>query len=711
MMQNTAILNPVELKYDVNFKSRPLGKGMFGDVFQATKKETGETVAIKKIAKRFTNDDSFQREMDNLLFLEQTGGHPSICALREHFDPPGDDHFYLVLDLVEGGELFDHLCEFGAYSEADAARVIRQTASALAFLHGVGMVHSDLKPENLMLSSKDGGDATVKLVDFGCAHLHSDAEDESGSGKDKDHSHSEHRGTGLTPAYCPPEVLSFKKWNPRSHAKINPSYDLWSLGIVMYVMLTGTHPFDLENNASNSEMEKNILSGAPLPIRNSEYTSHLSEDALSLLEKLMSRDPSQRPSAEELLEHPWVKGDTASSSLISGSDKRLWAFQRHATQIGTTVFKGLLRNSDRHGGSQQAKRTNILEMAFRDLDPKNRGYVSTKELGNVTSFLAADAKLSLNELQHLLKDTMAPQHFSKGAVIYDESSKGDSMYILQSGTVEVTSKADGFKTTRQSGEFFGEEVLLGPSGEYSHTAKCLTPVQVLEISREYYEKCIRSDEEVGATMAEIDRTRQRERAKVIFGLQDSLKTQKVEPGDIIFREGSDGDLLYILDKGEVDITVGGRKVRSLRTGEMTGEHAAFYANKAYNVTAQCVSGDGCTMQLLDGKKIREMCKNNSDLNNSFRDIILRRDFKKALVRATGRNFPENQRTLREAFDILDINKSGKLEFDAIKEAVLQWDKSYTESDIKDMLKSLDTKSQGHLTWDEFRRIFSMFNEM
>jgi calcium/calmodulin-dependent protein kinase I len=98
---------------------------------------------------KFTDSTTFQREMDNLLYLEKTGGgHHNICLMREHFDDPSDpDHFYLILDLIEGGELFEHLSQYGAYSEKDAARVIRQTASALAFLHGIGLVHSDLKPE------------------------------------------------------------------------------------------------------------------------------------------------------------------------------------------------------------------------------------------------------------------------------------------------------------------------------------------------------------------------------------------------------------------------------------------------------------------------------------------------------------------------------------------------------------------------------------
>jgi serine/threonine protein kinase len=84
-----------------------------------------------------------------------------------------EDHsyYYLILDLVSGGEMFQHLIEYGAYSEADAARLMREVASALAFMHGIGIVHADLKPENLLLCSKMVSNGTIKIIDFGCASV------------------------------------------------------------------------------------------------------------------------------------------------------------------------------------------------------------------------------------------------------------------------------------------------------------------------------------------------------------------------------------------------------------------------------------------------------------------------------------------------------------------------------------------------------------
>jgi serine/threonine protein kinase len=126
--------------------------------------------------------------------------------------------------------MFDHLCTHGAYSEADAARLIREVASALAFLHGLQTVHGDLKPENLLLSSEKAGSAVVKLVDFGSAQV----------SVDEDSDETSTRPTASTPAYSPPEFLENKEVG-----NIDPSFDMWALGVILYIMLTGVHPFDL----------------------------------------------------------------------------------------------------------------------------------------------------------------------------------------------------------------------------------------------------------------------------------------------------------------------------------------------------------------------------------------------------------------------------------------------------------------------------------
>jgi Protein kinase domain len=224
-MEQTAAKASLKDLYDVKW-SDPLGEGAFGSVHTAIDRRTGEIVAVKKISKEYTDNLSFQREMDALLHIRQSGGHPNICGLRENYDE--DQYYYLVLDYVSGGEMFDHLCIQGPYSEADAARFIQETASALAYLHGIHVVHGDVKPENLMLSSPHCSDAIIKLVDFGCAQV-------THSGDDVDvvvtkrlrrtERNNVNQGVPRTPAYCPPEVLNSIRNN--DGAPIEPSFDMW----------------------------------------------------------------------------------------------------------------------------------------------------------------------------------------------------------------------------------------------------------------------------------------------------------------------------------------------------------------------------------------------------------------------------------------------------------------------------------------------------
>jgi hypothetical protein len=153
-------------KYNIDWTVR-LGEGAYGSVHPARLRATGEKVALKQIHRGFTNAIGFKTETDALLRIYDNGGHPNINGLRDMYE----DHkyYYLILDLVSGGEMFEHLVGQGAYSEADAARLMHEVASALAFLHGVGVVHCDLKPENLLLSTKNRLDGTIKMIDFGCA--------------------------------------------------------------------------------------------------------------------------------------------------------------------------------------------------------------------------------------------------------------------------------------------------------------------------------------------------------------------------------------------------------------------------------------------------------------------------------------------------------------------------------------------------------------
>jgi hypothetical protein len=129
-------------KYNIQWQ-HPLGQGSFGTVYEAIHRDTGSRYAIKRISKKYTLAHAFQHELFALSWVKKSGGHPNICALHECYQD--DRYYYLVLDLLSGGEMFDALVERGAYSELDASRIFRDVTSAVHFLHGIGLVHGDIK--------------------------------------------------------------------------------------------------------------------------------------------------------------------------------------------------------------------------------------------------------------------------------------------------------------------------------------------------------------------------------------------------------------------------------------------------------------------------------------------------------------------------------------------------------------------------------------
>ena len=303
-----------------------LGEGAYGSVHPAYDINTGEKVALKKISKRFTNNKNFKTETDALLRIFDNGGHPNISGLRDMYED--FNSFFLIMDLVKGGEMFDHLVNYGPYSEADAARLMQEVASALAFLHGVGVVHADLKPENLLICSSKTTDGTIKIIDFGSAvvshdnyHDDDDDDDDDESAFVKsDRSKKKAQDIEMRPQKKksvlrenPGEEVTFSTgttayWSPeRFRVKgAQTGADMWSVGVILYIMLTGVHPFDLQGMSTDEEIEDRIKSDPRVPIH-PRITGHLSASAIDLIKKLMEPDHTKRLSANGMLKHSWIR--------------------------------------------------------------------------------------------------------------------------------------------------------------------------------------------------------------------------------------------------------------------------------------------------------------------------------------------------------------------------------------------------------------------
>jgi serine/threonine protein kinase len=506
-MQDTSTQATLRSKYDVQWNA-PLGEGGFGAVYLAKDRKTKELVAVKKISKNYTDDASFQKEMNAFLHIRQCGGHPNICGLRENFDE--GDHFYLVLDLVSGGEMFDHLINNGAYSEADAARLVREVGSALAFIHGIGCVHFDLKPENLMLSSENSSDAVIKVVDFGCAQI-----------IDKASPYYDHNAKTViaanTPGYSPPEVIDKSK----KLTRLDPSMDMFAIGVIIYIMLTGVHPFDISGQSTDEEMNHQVLSKKGPPLRHSTMTAHLSPSAIEVIENLIHWNPKKRLTAQEMLEHPWVRGETATTRKIADSDKKLSAYRAYKSRLEAKVFASMVEWSNDSKIDDVAKKTSLIERSFHMLDPEHRGYITTKDLKNLDPDSSKpaggedDDHLSLSGFSDLLSENMKNRYFPAGHVVYREGEKGNNMYFINSGRIEVSTKA-GFRTITDQGDFFGEGALLSADGLRSATIRCVTPLHAIEISREYFQKYVGGGNDIQLNLREKDKTRKQNRAKTIL---------------------------------------------------------------------------------------------------------------------------------------------------------------------------------------------------
>jgi len=268
-----------------------LGSGAFSIVKLAIHKKTKDQRAIKIIDKDAIKEkkEMLEREVDILKRIQ----HPNIIAVVEIYETPR--YLNLVMELATGGELFDSIVSRGKYSEKDAARIVQQVASACSYLHSIGIVHRDLKPENLLLENKSP-DSRVKIADFGLSKMME--------------AQSVLQTACGTPGYVAPEVLIGEGYNQE--------VDVWSIGVIMYILLCGFPPFYAENN---SKLFEKIMSGSysfPSP-----YWDKISSSAKDLIRCMLVVDPKKRFTSIQVSEHPWIRGLVGSDESLAEAQTNL----------------------------------------------------------------------------------------------------------------------------------------------------------------------------------------------------------------------------------------------------------------------------------------------------------------------------------------------------------------------------------------------------
>lgn len=308
---------------------KKLGSGSYSTVREATHIVTGEKVAVKVVTKSALTQedlDALYVEVDVLRKLN----HPNVVRLKAFYDD--STYFYLCMEYMRGGELLKQIEMRTRYTEQEARDVVVTLLKAIRFCHGMGVVHRDLKPENILLTS-DGDDATIKLADFGFAHTFH-AQD------------GDHLTTCLgTPGYVAPEIITKQKYGP--------AVDIWSMGVIFYILLCGYPPFMADTRAALFRL-----------IINARYKFHqdawgsVSAEAKDFISKMLVVDPAQRATPLYLLQHPWIKSQTLTKSNLSHTIHNLKSFNAkrrlrrafHAVRA-TSVFR---RSSVADAASQLA---------------------------------------------------------------------------------------------------------------------------------------------------------------------------------------------------------------------------------------------------------------------------------------------------------------------------------------------------------------------
>lgn len=199
--------------------------------------------------------------------------------------------------------------------------------------------------------------------------------------------------------------------------------------------------------------------------------------------------------------------------------------------------------------------------------------------------------------------------------------------------------------------------------------------------------------------------RRQNRAKAILSLQDRLEEEVISKGDLIYGQREKGDDIFLLEDGVVDACIDGLPVYSVQPGEMFGEYATIFG-RPRNSSAVCTTNE-CKIQIMEPKDFDGIMESNPTVRDGLREVVLRREFRKALVFETKKHFPTNKDELKEAFKVIDNDGSGEIDLSEMNALLKNMDKTFTDNDVEQILNSLDLDGQGKIGWEEFKRIFGM----
>lgn len=264
-----------------------LGWGQFGVIRTCSDRTTGEVLACKSIAKdRLVTSDDMQSVKLEIEIMAKLSGHPNVVDLKAVYEE--EDFVHLVMELCAGGELFHLLEKHGRFSESEGRVLFRHLMQMVLYCHENGIVHRDLKPENILLATKSFS-SPIKLADFGLATYIKPGQ-------------SLHGLVG-SPFYIAPEVLA---------GAYNQAADIWSAGVILYILLSGMPPFWGKTKSRIFEAVKAADLRFP-----SEPWDRISKSAKDLIRRMLCIEHSQRLTAQEVLDHCWMESDPTNLEQLS----------------------------------------------------------------------------------------------------------------------------------------------------------------------------------------------------------------------------------------------------------------------------------------------------------------------------------------------------------------------------------------------------------
>ncbi|PNT69746.1 calcium-dependent protein kinase 6 [Brachypodium distachyon] len=368
---------------------RKLGQGQFGTTYLCTDIATGTPLACKSIAKRklLTPEDvdDVRREIQ---IMHHLAGHASVVTIRGAYEDPL--YVHIVMDLCEGGELFDRIVARGYFSERKAAEIARVVVGVVEACHSLGVMHRDLKPENFLLlggagagngEDEDDSVADLKAIDFGLSVFFKPGQiftDVVGS-----------------PYYVAPEVLC-KHYGPEA--------DVWTAGVIVYILLSGVPPFWAETQQGIFDA---VLKGAI--DFDSDPWPNISPSAKDLIKNMLKSPPAERLTAHQVLCHPWIceNGVAPDKPLDPAVLSRLKQFSA-MNRLKKMALRVIARNLS------EEELAGLKEM-FKAMDTDGSGAITFEELKEGLRRHGSNLRESeIRELMH------AADVDNSGTIDYDE---------------------------------------------------------------------------------------------------------------------------------------------------------------------------------------------------------------------------------------------------------------------------------------------------